>query len=1126
MKFNKLINLILVSLFILSCSNKKEKKETIEEIKTQVNLLSKDIDVSSKSASKKFEFYSNKAWKVEVSKTKASQWCSVYPEEGEAGKHVLTIDVNTNTTFDNRSVSVNISSKDIRKTFIVNQKQKDAIILSKDEYQIDKTGGNIELVVKSNIEYSAEISEGSKSWISEIKTKGLTNSILNFKIAKNEGSGKREGHISIKNSEISEIVTIYQIGEKTLLLSSNRKDISSAKQEFSLTVNSNTEYRKEINCTWIKELVNKGMSSHKLFYIAEENKTGSKREGKITFRDINNDIEETFTLIQDQKNSIIISTKEINAKAEGGNIETTISANVDYTIEIPEEAKEWISVIKTKGLSESKVQFIIKKNDTYDKRSAKVLFKSESISEILTINQNQKDELILSSKEINVKSEGENIETTISANVDYTIEIPEEAKEWISIIKTKGLSESKVQFIIKKNDTYKARSAKIIFKSGKLVDILTVNQNQKNALILSSKEINVDSEGGNIETSVNSNIDFTIEIPEEAKAWISAIKTKGLKETKIQFIVKQNETSDKREAKIVFKSGEITEILSIKQNQKDVLTLSTKEINAKEEGESVEIEVSSNIEYTIETPEDAKEWINVIKTKSINGNKVQIIIKKNESASKRSAKLIFKGKGIERILNINQDCSKILEILGKHDLVSLAKGELKTINIRANIEIAIDKPEWIISEIKGSGINKTINLSIKSNFGGDIRYGVILINSTTNPELKESIKIKQSGIDYNTNSYILNEDGSILKHWDGNEAEIDFNKDIRLSNIKEIGNKAFKNNKESHIRIVLPKGLIKINDNAFQLCENLEYVSIPESTDYIGEYAFNRCSKLKTIKLPENLKILDKEAFNGTGLEKITIPNSIITLGTGVFKYCNNLKEVIIEDGITYISSETFHSCSKLKSIIIPESVSKIDSDAFKSCTSLEEITIPNQIKEIKEGCFTMCKNLSKVILSENLTHIRDRAFYNCTKLENIKFPNRIMLIGVGAFENCSNIKSISLPKSLRFIDKQAFAKCINLSNIEFPEELRFINSGSFIGCTSLIEISLPKMIRGIGDYAFAKCINLKQVKSYIEDLTKIKIGKDIFNGTLKETLIVPASLHNEYSTKDPWKEFKNIIER
>lgn len=69
----------------------------------------------------------------------------------------------------------------------VTQKQKDAIILTKDKFDIPQEGRDITIEVKSNINYQVTVPDKCQSWIKQaITSKALTTKNFNFTISANE----------------------------------------------------------------------------------------------------------------------------------------------------------------------------------------------------------------------------------------------------------------------------------------------------------------------------------------------------------------------------------------------------------------------------------------------------------------------------------------------------------------------------------------------------------------------------------------------------------------------------------------------------------------------------------------------------------------------------------------------------------------------------------------------------------------------------------------------------------------------------------------------------------------------------------------------------------------------------
>ena len=81
-------------------------------------------------------------------------------------------------------------------------------------------------------------------------------------------------------------------------------------------------------------------------------------------------------------------------------------------------------------------------------------------------------------------------------------------------------------------------------------------------------------------------------------------------------------------------------------------------------------------------------------------------------------------------------------------------------------------------------------------------------------------------------------------------------------------------------------------------------------------------------------------------LASVTIPNSVTSIDSGAFQYCEALSSVTIPDSVTSIGGYAFYACTSLTSVTIPDGVTDIGYSAFSYCTSLISINVEeNNIK-------------------------------------------------------------------------------------------------------------------------------------------------------------------------------------
>lgn len=135
---------------------------------------------------------------------------------------------------------------------------------------------------------------------------------------------------------------------------------------------------------------------------------------------------------------------------------------------------------------------------------------------------------------------------------------------------------------------------------------------------------------------------------------------------------------------------------------------------------------------------------------------------------------------------------------------------------------------------------------------------------------------------------------------------------------------------------------------AFERCETLQSVVIPDTITHIGENSFSGCICLESITIPSNLTDIEGTAFDNTpwldnkrAESPMVIINDVLVDG----KTCTG--NVAIPDSVKAISIHAFYN-SKITDIIIPDSITAIKTQTFLLCNNLKSITIPKSIINIE----------------------------------------------------------------------------------------------------------------------------------------------------------------------------------
>lgn len=272
--------------------------------------------------------------------------------------------------------------------------------------------------------------------------------------------------------------------------------------------------------------------------------------------------------------------------------------------------------------------------------------------------------------------------------------------------------------------------------------------------------------------------------------------------------------------------------------------------------------------------------------------------------------------------------------------------------------------------------------------------------------------------------------------------------------IQEIGNNAFKNNKDI-LYVKVPDTVIRIGSEAFRRCTALKSIDIGNSVEEIGNEAFTYCNSLTGVDFPDTLTVTGHNLFSYcTNLEYFDYPLNWAQAGANTILGCNKITELNIPEGVKKVPKKAFKNCSNITSIKFPSTVIEIEEDAFSCCDGLTKVIIPGNISTLNG--FSECSNLSEIELSGGIHTIGNYAFEKCVALTSIEIPDSVTIIGNHAFSECSSLEEVKLYDGMERVGKHAFSDCTNLSSIVLPDSVYAIGCNAFENCEVLSEFHYP----------------------------------------------------------------------
>lgn len=335
---------------------------------------------------------------------------------------------------------------------------------------------------------------------------------------------------------------------------------------------------------------------------------------------------------------------------------------------------------------------------------------------------------------------------SFTTNEDWTLSIATtpSGDTWCTASATSGAKgNANVKFTVTQNTSYDDRSVSVTIKSGTASKTFTITQKHANALLLTTNKYELSQEGGTIEVEVKTNIDYEMEIAESAKDWITEAKTRALTAYKHTLTIATNEEVEKRKGEIYIKSGDKVETVKIYQEGAEaIIVLSQKEYTVSDTGETISVDIRSNIKYSVQMPD--VDWITAEpNTRGMSSHTLRYTISPNEEYDSRIAEIVFydNNSNLKETVKIVQVQKDAIIVAQNEYIVESDGGNLEfEVNTNVDFEVSISV-DWIKQGAATRGLeSKPIFFTIEENTNDEPREGIITISSG---ELKQEIKVIQ-----------------------------------------------------------------------------------------------------------------------------------------------------------------------------------------------------------------------------------------------------------------------------------------------------------------------------------------------------------------------------------------------
>ena len=290
---------------------------------------------------------------------------------------------------------------------------------------------------------------------------------------------------------------------------------------------------------------------------------------------------------------------------------------------------------------------------------------------------------------------------------------------------------------------------------------------------------------------------------------------------------------------------------------------------------------------------------------------------------------------------------------------------------------------------------------------------------------------------------------------------------VNSENITEVVGSAFSDSgteSATGIAVTFTSTVEKIPKNLFTPANSQDYprivsVTIGANVEEIGNYAFRYCADLETVTIASGseLEIIRTGAFQECNrLASINLPDSVERIEQNAFRNCKYLTSITLPQELEYLGSHAFAECERLSKITVnSEYITEVIGSAFSE-SGIESdngiaVTFSSTVEKISKNLFTPASSnnyprIKSVTIGKNVTEIGNYTFRYCEDLETVTFASgcKLETIGSSAFSGCESIRTITFPEKLSAIKSSAFSGCESLTQIKFTGNAPTFGSDCF----------------------------------------------------------------------------------
>ena len=408
---------------------------------------------------------------------------------------------------------------------------------------ISYNGGTATVNIDSNTGWTIS---SNQSWATLSTTSGNGNGSTVVSFTSNSGQSTRTVTLTAKTTD-NRITKTLQITQNanptpptptpTLTISASKTSgVSADGETVTITITSNTDWTLASNQSWATlgttSGSNNGTSS---LSIGANTATGASSRSVTITATYGNNQQQTVTITQNAPSEapyLTITLSSSSIGSDGGTIGITVSSNTGWTLYLSSQAESYASINPVSGSGNGGSTLTINRNDSTESRNIRVYAKYTNGSSEVTHKDVEQagvtPSLSIEANKVTVSSASEEVELTITSNIDWEMSISE---SWASVPLPHSGSGNGVKMLsINAYEGDQPRQVTVTVSGSGLSDSVTITQNGNYYLNFWDTDRNkltdiAWDEDGRFQLHVDSNIEWTIAASDSS--WISIVDNAG-----------------------------------------------------------------------------------------------------------------------------------------------------------------------------------------------------------------------------------------------------------------------------------------------------------------------------------------------------------------------------------------------------------------------------------------------------------------------------------------------------------------------------------------------------------------------------------------------------------------------